>query len=89
MPAADLHIADLNDHILGVELPVAAFKGLGYALYRINDIKAADQIDIDAGHITDQTDNRLKLTVRDMQTQALSLQPVHQLDLLFFRNPVF
>lgn len=52
--AADLHIADLYDGIVGVVFAVAALERLGHALDAVDNVEAGDEVHIDARRVADE-----------------------------------
>ena len=81
--AADLHIAHLDDGVLRVELPVAAFERVADLLDRFHDIQAADEIHIYTARIADQAEHGMIRADGNMHAELLRLQPVDQLASLF------
>ena len=81
--AADLHIAHLDDGVLRVELPVAAFERVADLLDRFHDIQAADEIHIYTARIADQAEHGMIRADGNMHAELLRLQPVDQLAALF------
>ena len=76
---ADLHVADLNDGVLRVELAVAALEGLAHALDAVDDAEAADQIHVHVGRVADETEHGLIFALGNVDDQPLSLEPVDEL----------
>ena len=79
MTAADLHIAHFHHGILRMELPVAAFEGLGHTLDRVHDVQAAHQVHIHAAGVAHQSQDRIGLALGHVDLQSQILQPVDQL----------
>ena len=77
--AADLHIADLYDGIVGVIFAVAALERLGHALDTVDDVEAGDKIHIDARRVADESEDRLIIALGDVDVQAKIFQPADEL----------
>ena len=79
MAHLQLLLPHLDDGILGMELPVCAFEGLGHSLDPLNNVQAGDEIPVQLAGITDDTDDRGVVSGGDMGPQVLRLNPVNQI----------
>ena len=86
--AADLNVANVYDHVVRMELPVAALERLGHALYGIHYAKAGYKVHVYAARVAYQAKNRLELAFGNVYAQSLTLQPIDELILLFLVRPV-
>ena len=77
--AADLHVAHLNDHVVRVELAVAALERLRYALDGVNDTQALDEIHVNARRIADQSQHGLIRALGNVNAQSLIFEPADEL----------
>ena len=84
-----LHVADLHDGVVRVELAVAALERLRDALDGINDAETGDKVHIDPARVTHKTENGLILADGGVDLQSLLLQPVNKLVFLLFGSAVF
>ena len=79
-----LHLrCHLNHRVVRVELAVCLLKRLRDALHSLDNVKTLHLILINPGGITDDADDVLIITLRDMGLQALSLNPVYQIAYFF------
>ena len=79
-----LHLrCHLNHRVVRVELAVCLLKRLRDALHSLDYVKTLHLILINPGGITDDADDVLIITLRDMGLQALSLNPVYQIAYFF------
>ena len=77
--AANLDVAHLHDHVVGMELAVAALEGLCHALDGVDDAQTLDQVHVDARRVADQAQHGLVLALGDVHAKALIFEPVDKL----------
>ena len=75
MTAADLHTADINHGVLGMEFPVCLFEGVGYLTHCFNDFHRLQQSSVHPADIANHTQNGGILSRVGMYFQAGILQP--------------
>ena len=89
MAPTDLHPFAFHHHVLRVELPVAALKGLGHPLHRVNDLQTAHQVHVHLAGIAHQAQHSLIFTHGQMDAQPQILEPMDELVTLVFGNALF
>ena len=88
VPAADFDVSDLDHSVLGVGFAAGASERIADLLDRLNDVKAADTVDIDAAGVADETENGMIRTDGNVDAELLRLKPADELIPLFLGNIV-
>ena len=80
--AADLDAAHVDDRVLRMKAPVAAFKGLADAGHVFHDVQRGDQFRIHLAGVADEPQHRLVFSLGYVYADAHLLEPVDELRLL-------
>ena len=84
-----LTLAHLDYCIIGVEATVRTLEGITDACNAVNYLKTCKQVDIYLSGISDEADDSLHLTLRDVHTHVLRLEPMDKIILLSLCYSVF
>ena len=79
--------ADVDYGVVRMELAVRAFERFRDAHHRFDDIEAAEQIDVDAGGVADEAQNRVILPHGNVHVQIAALEPFDEVVDFFLRIP--
>ena len=71
--------ADVDDGVVGVKFAVAALELFADPLYRIDYVETGDEVHIDLGGVSDQSEDRLVCSVGNMNAEAEAFEPFDQL----------
>ena len=87
--AAELCLPHGDNRVIRVELPVAAFEGVGDGLYAVHDLQTLQQGRVETARVADQAEDGLRPAERRVYAQPLPRQPVRQLALLLLTDTRF
>ena len=76
-----LLLTNLNDGVLGMELPVGTFKRLRNMLYPLYNVQSGDQVVIQLADVADDADDGGVVSLGDMGAQILRLDPLDEIPL--------
>jgi len=85
-PSDEHAVTAVNHGVVGVELAVGLLEGLGDALDAFDDVHALEQEGVDLGGVTDDADDGLVVTLRDVRLEATSLDPRDEMIELVLRG---